>query len=281
MSLPPNSNLPPMLSPLRAGAALFASSSALALIGAFAQQEPDVVAAERTAPQEPGALKHALITGEGWTTLTLDDFVNVNGDETTWTEEAGELLCSGHPIGGARSKELYSNFELVLEWQHTQEAGNSGVFLWCPESAFTDLPPGSLPRSGIEVQVLDLGYETNHVKKHGKPSDWFTSHGDVFPVGSSSMTAFTPVITYQTETGDDYVVGKTESPRSFPTERRSHAAGEWNHYYIRAINGEVRLWVNGREVNGGRNCEPASGYLALEAEGAPIAFRNLRIRRLP
>ena len=23
---------------------------------------------------------------------------------------------------------------------------------------------------------------------------------------------------------------------------------EWNHYYIRAINGEVRLWVNGQEA---------------------------------
>ena len=61
----------------------------------------------------------------------------------------------------------------------------------------------------------------------------------------------------------------------------TRAAGEWNHYYIRAINGEVRLWVNGEEVNGGHDCQPAEGYLALEAEGAPVEFRNLRIRELP
>ncbi len=229
---------------------------------------------------EPG-LKSAAITGEGWTTLTLADFVNVNGDESTWREKNGEILCSGRPIGGARSRESYTNFELVLEWKHTVHAGNSGVFLWCPESAFTDLPPGTLPRSGIEVQVLDLGYETNHLEKNGKHSDWFTSHGDVFPVGPSSMTAFTPEIDYEAPDGTSYHVGKPNNPRSFPTERLTHGIGEWNHYYIRAINGEVRLWVNGKEVNGGKDCSPATGYLALEAEGAPIAFRNLRIRKLP
>ena len=47
------------------------------------------------------------------------------------------------------------------------------------------------------------------------------------------------------------------------------------------INGEVRLWVNGTEVNAGSQCEPATGYLALEAEGALIEFRNIRVRELP
>ena len=39
--------------------------------------------------------------------------------------------------------------------------------------------------------------------------------------------------------------------------------------------------VNGEEVNGGARCTPAQGYLALEAEGAKVEFRNLRIRELP
>ena len=50
---------------------------------------------------------------------------------------------------------------------------------------------------------------------------------------------------------------------------------------VRAINGELRLWVNGEEVSGGNNCEPRSGYLCLEQEGAPIEFRNIRVRELP
>lgn len=226
------------------------------------------------------ALPRAYVDGAGWTELTLDDFVNVNGDDSTWREEEGVIVCSGRPIGGARTEETFENFELVLEWRHSTHGGNSGVFLWCPASAFTDLPPGQLPRSGIELQVLDLGYEENWEAKEGAPSDWFTSHGDVFPVGESKMTAFTPEITYEGEDGA-YEVGNPRSSRSFPTERRTRPHGEWNHYYVRAINGEVRLWVNGEEVNGGRNCQPAKGHLALEAEGAEVSFRNLRIRKLP
>ena len=228
-----------------------------------------------------GPLPAAHITGEGWTPLTLDDLVNVNGTDETWSESEGVLLCSGQPLGGARTKRTYTNFELVMEWRHQDHAGNSGLFLWCPESAFTDLPPGTLPRSGIEVQVLDLGYEENHIKSQGQPSNWFTSHGDIFPVGGSTMTAFTPEITYELEGGVEVRVGNPKSSRSFPDQRRTRPAGEWNHYYVRAINGEVRLWVNGEEVNGGRDCQPATGYIALESEGTPIEFRNILLRELP
>jgi hypothetical protein len=234
------------------------------------------------APDHDGApLRAAQITGEGWTALSLVDFVNVNGDADTWTQQDDSILCTGKPIGGARSRKEYTNFELVLEWKHHTDAGNSGVFLWCPEAAFTDLPPGTLPRSGIEVQVLDLGYETNWKKSKGAHSDWFTSHGDVFPVGASTMSAFTPTIEYTSDDGAAYRVGSPDSPRSFPTQRRTLGVGQWNHYYIRAINGEARLWVNGEEVNGGTRCSPSSGFLALEAEGARVEFRNLRIRELP
>lgn len=232
--------------------------------------------------QDPDPLPRAFIDGAGWTPLTLADLVNVNGDADTWSERDGVIVCTGRPLGGARTRQQFTNFELVLEWRHLEHAGNSGVFLWCPESAFTDLPPGQLPRSGIEVQVLDLGYEENWQKNHGgKPSDWFTSHGDVFPVGASTMRAFTPRIDYRAPDGSSYTVGKPDSPRSFPTRRRTRPAGQWNHYYIRAINGEVRLWVNGEEVNGGTQCQPATGYVALEAEGAQVEFRNLRLRELP
>lgn len=232
-------------------------------------------------PQDPQPLARAFVDGVGWTPLTLADFVVVNGDADTWTEHDGRIVGTGKPLGGARSRKTYTNFELVLEWQHREHAGNSGLFVWCPEAAFTDLPKGTLPRSGIEVQVLDLGYETNWQRDKGAHSDWFTSHGDVFPVGSSTMTAFTPEITYSDADGKPFHVGKPDSKRSFPTRRLTRPAGQWNHYYVRAINGEIRLWVNGEEVNGGARCAPATGYLALEAEGAPIQFRNLRIRELP
>jgi hypothetical protein len=239
------------------------------------------VAAAPLALQDPAPLQKAFVTGEGWTVLTLADFVAVNGAADTWTEQDGVIVCTGKPLGGARSERQLENFELVLEWRHHEHAGNSGVFVWCPESAFTDLPPGQLPRSGIEVQVLDLGYEENWLQRHGTHSDWFTSHGDVFPVGSSTMRPFAPEMSYAAADGATFVVGKPGGSRSFPSRRLTRPAGQWNHYYIRAIHGEVRLWVNGEEVNGGTQCTPARGHLALEAEGARVEFRNLRLRELP
>ena len=126
---------------------------------------------------------------------------------------------------------------------------------------------GSLPPGGIEVQVLDNGFTEQYEKSSGRRGDWFTTHGDVFPVGSAKMKPFEPT--------------SPDGSRSFPRKNLSRGAGQWNHYYVRAINGEIRLWVNGEEVSGGNECEPRSGYLCLESEGAPVEFRGLRIRGLP
>ena len=68
--------------------------------------------------------------------------------------------------------------------------------------------------------------------------------------------------------------------RSFPSQETTLGINQWNHYYVRAVKGVVRLWVNGVEVSGGEGISPAAGYLCLESEGAPIEFRNLRLRRL-
>ena len=69
--------------------------------------------------------------------------------------------------------------------------------------------------------------------------------------------------------------------RSLPTEKRAKPAGQWNHYRITADRGRITLEVNGKAVSGGHDITPRKGYIALESEGAPAMFRNLRIRELP
>ena len=165
-----------------------------------------------------------------------------------------------------RTVKEYRNLELVVEWRHLKPAGNSGVFLWASEKNLASLKRGGLPE-GIEVQILDHGYTDAYRKSTGKEPDWFTTNGDVFPTGNARMTPFPPVA--------------PNSSRSFPRKNTTKGSPEWNHYYVRAINGEVRLWVNGEEVSGGSGCNPAAGFLCLESEGSPIEFRNLRIRELP
>ena len=206
-------------------------------------------------------------TQPGWRALAAADFTKVNSADDTWSWKDGVLHCTGEPVSVMRTVKEYQNFEAVVEWSHQKPAGNSGVFIWVTPDSIEKLTVAGKPGlpKGIEVQVLDLGY-TEKVKAAGGKTDWFGTHGDVFPVGVK-MTPFPPL--------------SPNGSRSFPRKHLAKGHGEWNHYYIRAINGEVRLWVNGEEVSGGTGCNPAKGFLCLESEGSPILFRKLRIRELP
>ena len=252
----------PVITPVKLAITGMLLAAAVASVAGSMRLSP-AEAAEAAAPNLPKACIDG--TGPGWREWTLEDFVNVNCDEDTWKWEDGMFKCTGSPVGVIRSKEKVTNLELVVEWRHLKSAGNSGVFFWIPEESLKDLPKGKLPH-GIEVQVLDHGY-TEEYEKSGNKADWFTSNGDVFPVGVSDMKPFPPVA--------------PDGKRSFPSKNLSKGVGDWNHYYVRAINGEIRLWVNGEEVSGGTGCTPSVGYLALESEGSPVEFKNLRIRELP
>lgn len=219
--------------------------------------------------QTPSSLPRAFIDGQGpgWKELTEEDFERVNLADDTWTWDGTLAKCTGRPVGVTRSREQYTNFELVAQWRHLASGGNSGIFIWASPEGMADLPPDRLPSVGIEIQVLDHGFTEKYETSSGKKGDWFTTNGDVFPVGKSKMKPFEPI--------------SPDGSRSFPRKQLSLGIDQWNHYYVRAINGEVRLWVNGEEVSGGKDCEPATGHLCLESEGAPVEFRNLRLRLLP
>ena len=248
---------------------LFAASFALLALSTSAD-------ADRSAPSTAdktveAAKPNILIAGTeaGWRPLGKEDLVNVNCNEDTWTfRDDGVIACTGKPVGVIRMKKPITNFELVVWWKHLKKAGNSGVFCWASPESIKNLEAGKgrLPH-GIEVQILDLGYAEHYEKAYKKKADWFTSHGDVFPTGPAKMKPFPPVA--------------PNGKRSFPSKNTTLGVGNWNHYYVRAINGEVRLWVNGVEVSGGTDCKPATGYLCLESEGSPIEFKGLRIRELP
>src|SRR5712671_3969190 len=185
----------------------------------------------------------------------LAGWVNVNCAPETWAVKEGMIHCTGLPTGALRTTRQYENFILELEWRHLRSGGNSGVFIWGTPIAALG---GPFLRS-IEVQVLDHGFNVP-----GK-NEWYTTHGDVFPIHGATMKPF----------------GRHNGMRSFPSEDRSKGFPEWNHYRIVCTNGVLRLHVNGKEVSGGEDCNYRKGYLALESEGAPVEFRNIRIKELP
>jgi hypothetical protein len=185
----------------------------------------------------------------------LTGWVNANCAPETWSVRDGLIHCTGKPTGAMRTSRQYENFILEVEWRHLSSGGNSGVFIWGTPIA----APGVPFLRGIEVQVLDHGFNVP-----GK-NEWYTTHGDVFPIHGATMKPF----------------GRHNGERSFPSEERSKGFPEWNHYRIVCTNGVLRLHVNGKEVSGGEECNYRKGYLALESEGAPVEFRNVRIKELP
>lgn len=226
-----------------------------------------------------------------WRTLKESDFTQVNSHEDTWTWEGNTFHCTGQPISVLRTRKSYNNFELELEWMHQKAGGNSGLFIWTSEESIQRLlspqNPGPPLPDGIEIQMLDHAF-TDQASARNEPTDWFTTHGDVFPV-RAEMTPIPPVSPVEDQRrmtkdfgyGEFEIVGRLTPGRSFPSKHVSNGHGEWNHYSVRAVDGEVRLWVNGEEVSGGTDCNPATGYICLESEGSPIQFRNIRIRELP
>jgi hypothetical protein len=189
----------------------------------------------------------------------LTGWVNVNTDPDTWKVKDGLLVCSGKPIGVMRSDRQYENFILHVEWMHMEKGGNSGVFVW------SDAKPGEKNRlpNGVEVQMLELGWPELHVRNGVTPPIAYV-HGELFGVGG-------------VKTVPDYPRGE----RSSSIENRCLGKGQWNYYDVIAVDGVIKLSVNGKVVNGIAKSTQKKGYLCLESEGAEIHFRNIKIMELP
>jgi 3-keto-disaccharide hydrolase len=189
----------------------------------------------------------------------LTGWVNVNTDPDTWSVRDGLLICSGHPIGVMRSEKQYENFILHIEWMHMEPGGNSGVFAW------SSAVPGERNRlpDGIEVQMLELDWVKLHTRDGKAPPEAYVS-GELFGVGGVKTVPDNP-----------------RGERSKSVEMRCKPHGEWNVYDVVAVDGVIKLSINGKFVNGISQATQRKGYLCLESEGAEIHFRNIKIMELP
>lgn len=202
---------------------------------------------------DPVPAFHDLFNGKD-----LTGWVNVNTAKDTWSVRDGMIVCTGHPIGVLRSERQYENFILHIEWQHMEKGGNSGVFVW------SNAKPGKnrLP-NGVEVQMLELDWVNQHIRDGKKPPIAYVQ-GELFGVGGVKIVPDNP-----------------RGPRSKSIENRCKGTPEWNTYDVVAVDGTIKLAVNGKFVNGISGSTQKKGYLCLESEGAEIHFRNIKIMELP
>jgi hypothetical protein len=170
----------------------------------------------------------------------------------TWTVKDGVLRCTGKPTGYLATEAEYGDYELSLQWRYPAgvKGGNSGVLLHVQKADVV------WPVS-VEAQL-----------RAGRAGDiWLQTAAEV------KLT-----VDPATRDADD----KTKrhiwrTPKDADVER---PAGEWNEYRIVCRGGSIELAVNGRGVNGGKECNLTRGRIALQSEGTDVEFRDITIRML-
>jgi hypothetical protein len=184
----------------------------------------------------------------------LTGWVLPAGAEKTWSVRDGVLMCSGRPNGVMKTDRHYENFVLQIDWMHIEPGGNSGLYVWT----------GAEPRSrGVEIQILDLEWVKLQTKEGEPPPPIAYVHGEFIGVG-----------------GLKFVPDNPRGARSMSIENRAKGLGEWNTYTVAAVDGAVKLAVNGKFVNGISQATQKKGFLGLQSEGAEIHFRNIKIMEL-
>jgi hypothetical protein len=184
-----------------------------------------------------------------------------------WSVQDGAILCDGEGLGEGSGEwggslitlEQFGNFELEVEWK-ISPGGNSGILYHVVES-----PEYSHAYStGPEYQVLD-------------DSGW---KGDELTAAQMAGSSY-----------DMYAA---------PEDKKLNPAGQWNSSKIVYNDGHVEHYLNGQltvEFDEGsedfkQRYEDSkwpdypgwnkykTGSIGLQDHGAPVWFRNIRIKRL-
>ena len=173
---------------------------------------------------------------------------DVQPEDLFWVED-GIINTIGKPHGYIRTKEIYKNFKLHVEWRWTEEPTNSGVLLHV--SGQDMIWP-----MAIECQLL-----------HEKA-------GDLVLMGKGSgITVKETVHLIESEENRYKVLPKFEEVSENPV-------GEWNSYDITSLDGNLEVIVNGVLQHVGTNMTRTEGNILLQSEGSPMQFRNIYLEVL-
>ena len=191
-------------------------------------------------------------------------------DPGTWTVAGGVLKCSGKPNGYIRTEGRYQNYKLTLEWRWTgpdlpadnqgrPRMRNSGVLLHASG------PDTVWPKS-IEAQLMQ------------------TNAGDIYDIGNvgfAELLALREKAVAAAGT-DAEAVKRAQGQRKVARAKDSYEkpVGEWNTYEITCAGDTVTLHVNGVDQNRATKLGATAGHIALQSEGAPIEFRNVKLTPL-
>lgn len=206
---------------------------------------------------------------EGWEVLfngeNTDKWRGKNSDSfpsNGWVIKDGSLFLDKKGAGDIITRDVYSDFELVLDFKLTPGA-NSGIKYFVGNIKNTKTGETSI--NGPEYQIID-DYNHPEVKNH--------KH-DIAATASCYLL---------------YV----------PYNKRLYPAGQWNHVKIIANGKHIEHWLNGIKVlayeRGSEDFrkrksttkfkddehygELPNGHILLTDHGDKVYFKNIKIKRL-
>ena len=223
----------------------------------------EAVAAVNTLSDEEKATSWELLfdgsTLNGWKRYNQDSIGPL------WTIKDGAIVCDGRGFGegsanggSLTSTRQWGNFELIIDWK-ISPGGNSGILYHVLEQPQYK----QSYETGPEYQVMDDG-------------GW-----------KDSLTAVQ-------KAGSNYGM------YAAPTTKKLMPVGEWNSARIIYNNGHVEHWLNGEKTvefeEGSADFaerfkkskwvdypgwnKSQTGAVSLQDHGAPVYFRNIKIRAL-
>ncbi len=190
-----------------------------------------------------GAQTSELFNGKdlsGWKLILKD---NSKKPEEVFTVREGVIRIAGEPFGYMHTAEKYENFSFYAEWRWPENPGNSGIFFFIGDE-YPVWP------NAIECQLM-AGKAGDMVLLNGSHLDEYRT-----PPGQE-RPAFPVLPKFQAD---------SEKP-----------AGEWNNAFICCKDGRISIFINGVWQNQGSGYKNRKGHIALQSEGSPIEFRNIRV----
>ncbi|MEN1784128.1 MAG: DUF1080 domain-containing protein [Bacteroidota bacterium] len=173
-----------------------------------------------------------------------------NGPQPFYRKD-GLLITAGEPRGHLLTKATYRDYRLEVEYRFLGEPGNCGVLVHASTPrALYDMFPQS-----IEVQM-----------EHGNAGDFWVIVEDI------------KVAEMEKRRGPRSEWGITEGKQrriKRVGENPERPLGEWNSMTIVCKADTIKVWVNGALVNSGYQATVSEGKIAVQAEGAAVAFRKM------
>lgn len=164
-----------------------------------------------------------------------------------------ELISLGKPGGHLVTDKIYRDYILEVEYRFVNTPGNCGVLV---HASTPRVLYGMFPKS-IEVQLMH------------------ENAGDFWCIGEDIKV---PDMEQRRGPKENWGVTEGKGRRILNlTDGSEKPLGEWNHLKVECRGNRIQVWVNSIPVNDGYDCTVSEGRIALQAEGAVVAFRKVQL----